>query len=253
MAYIFDKWTHKVYDRTFLKDVHLSISFPQVESIDSKKEDLLSFFKDFFKIDVGVDKLLTVLHVKSNEGDICLDFMSDAVEIVMRRPAYKSFLLTEAMMKAVSTYMRILGIEEIRRVEFVKYNELEYTITMEQMGVLDVMKGVFKDNLMKPIYEDGIKDLNTYMKNMTRWEKVITMNDAESESIFNIEYGFSRKNINALNGVLALKTRIESDNHGMKFAELDTKIGLFNQILDDAFHWCVRQEVIAMMEVKAND
>ena len=171
----------------------------------------------------------------------------------MRRPAYKSFLLTEAMMKAANSYMRILGIEDIDKVEFVKYNELEYTLPNDQMGIMEVMKGVFKDNLITPIYNDGISNLDAYMKSMTRWEKVITMNDGESGSVFNIEYGFSRKSSNSLNGILALKTRIETNEFGIKFAVLNDKIALFNKILDDAFHWCVRQEMITMMEVKAND
>lgn len=253
MAYIFDSWTHKVYDKTFLKDVHLSISFPKLESFEGKEEALNSFFRDFFKIDVQLEKLHGVLHVKSEEEDICLDFRMNSVEIVMRRPAYKSFLLTEAMMKSASAYMRILGVEDIIRVELVKYNELEYTMPNDQMGIMEVMRGVFKDSLIKPIYDDGINNLDTYMKSMTRWEKVITMNDEESGSVLNVEYGFSRKSVNSLNGILALKTRIETTDNGMKFAELDEKIALYNKILDDAFHWCVRQEMIAMMEVKAND
>ena len=253
MAYIFDSWTHKVYDKTFLKDVHLSISFPKLDSFEGKEDALKGFFRDFFKVDVQLEKLLGVLHVKSEDEDICLDFRMDSVEIIMRRPAYKSFLLTEAMMKSASTYMRILGVENISRVEFVKYNELEYTLPNDQMGIMEVMNGVFKDNLIKPVYDDGISNLDVYMKSMTRWEKVVTMNDDESGSVFNIEYGFSRKSATSLNGILALKTRIETNSDGIKFAALDDKIALFNKILDDAFHWCVRQEVIAMMEVKAND
>ena len=253
MAYIFDSWPHKVYDKTFLKDVRLSIFFPKIERIVGKEDALKGFFKEFFKIDMQMEKFLSVLHVKSEDEDICLDFKMDSVEIVMRRPAYKSFLLTEAMMKAANTYMRTLGVERISSVEFVKYNELEYKLPNDKMGIMEVMKGVFKDNLIEPVYADGINDLDTYMKSLTRWEKVITKDDDESGSIFNIEYGFSRKNSNSLNGILALKTRIETNGDGIDFAGLDAKIALFNRILDDAFHWCVRQEVIAMMEAKAND
>lgn len=250
MGYKFGDWTYKVYDKTFLKDVHLCISFPRVENIDGQKDALAKFFRGFFKIDVELEKLTGVLHVKSSEEDICLDFKLDSVEIVMRRPAYKSFGLTEAMMKAACNYMQILHVSQVNKLEFVKYNELEYTLSERPMGVLEVMKGVFSNNLIDAIKDESLKDNDAYLKTLTRWEKVLTMADTETKSIFNIEYGFSRKNIDSKTGILALKTRIETDEDGIEFAGLNDKVVLFNKILDDAFHWCVRQEVIAMMEQK---
>ncbi len=248
MAYTFDKWTYKVYDKTFLKDVHLCMTFPKVEIIDTKKEGLMSVFKTFFNLDLNVDKLYSVFHVKSEDDSICYDFKLDSVELTMRRPAYKSYKLTEAMMKAVFSYMRELGVEHIEKFEFFKYNELEYMLPNASIGMMEIMKGVFTEHLIEAIDDDNISDNDAYMKKLTRWEKVISILDDESKSLFNIEYGFSRKSLDSLKGILALKTRIETDQEGVAFAALAGKIALFNKILDDAFHWCVRQEVITMME-----
>ena len=249
MAYKFDNWTYKVYDKTFLKDVHLCMTFPKVDNIDTKKEGLMSVFKTFFNLkELNVDNLFSVIHVKSEDESICYDFKLDSVELTMRRPAYKSCKLTEAMMKAVFSYMRELGVEHIEKFEFFKYNELEYTLPNGSIGMMEIMKGVFTEHLIKAIDDENISDNDAYMKKLTRWEKVISMADDESKSLFNIEYGFSRKSLDSIKGVLALKTRIETDQDGVVFEALAEKIASFNQILDDAFHWCVRQEVITMME-----
>ena len=249
MAYNqFGEWPYKVYDKTFLKDVRLCITFTKKDGIDGQKDALAEFFKSFFNIKTDPDKFTGLLHVKSMDECIDIDFRQDSVEIVMRRPAYKSFRLTETMMKSATEYLHILGVTAISHLEFTKYNELEYTLGEKPAGVVEVMKGVFSSELIDAIKDESLKDNEAYLKTLTRWEKVLTMTDGETKSIFNIEYGFSRKNIDSPKGILALKTRIETDMDGMVFTELGDRVALFNKILDSAFHWCVRKEVIAMME-----
>lgn len=246
MEYPFKPVAREIFPRTFLKDVRVALFYPNVEqgSIDTGK--LHSFYSQFKGVDVNIEKIKEGIELTSEDESIKLCFSLSFVEVLLRTPSYKTFDLALQFLTVLNSYFEALNIKIINKLVVSKYNELRFQQPSAEYTIQKIMKGVYSEALIQKILSG-----KEVLKDLMRWEKELKYdNTEETDTLFTIECGFSRKGINGLNGILALTTRVETSKNFFKVGDLANKANMYNDILDSAFLWCVRDEIIEKMRQK---
>ena len=241
MDYQFPQVPYKVYSKTFLKDVHLVFKFATVHPDEILIADAKRYFETSFNGVILNDVDLSEgLNIKSTDELVWFDFRWDKLTICMKSPMYKSFELTLVVMEFALEFFKVIGITTVANLIFYKFNELSYNVE-RNVEVSSIMKQIFSNDLLKKMTpEDEVAQ-----KNLSRWEKQISYSDDESQ--FVIEFGFSRTTKESNRGTLTLKTQIESKDV-VHVNDIENTLRKFNQVLDNAFHWCILSEIIKEME-----
>ena len=225
-----------------MKDVRLTAIFGDVDFACLDKDKLKSFFDTFQDSQVDLDNLPTGIRLFTADESVVLEYTLNRVMVQIRQKAYKSFENMMELLSVAKRYLQILGISEVRSLSISKFNELKYNNSEGKYRLEDIMSIAFKNNLMQKIWSQDIE-----MKDLTRWEKSISMADDESHSQFVIECGFQKKDAQNLSGSLTLKTLIES-KAPVRIDDLADRATAYNQILDNAFHWCISDKIIQLMK-----
>lgn len=247
MAFRFPQIKHRVYPRTFLKDVHIMFEYDTVNSSDVMVAQVCNFYKNHFGLEIAdIDRTKGKgISVFSGDDTVRFSFGWDSCTLIMRTPAYKSFGFAKPLLEIIQEYFNLIGVNDVNDVLMWKYNELEYEL--EGVGNASmVLKGVFSDVLLdKNMTDDDIKS----MRSLTRWEKTVAFNNVDDySSLLTFEFGFKSEKPDQLKGVVALKTMIMSSADTVAVSSLDNLLNSFNSTLDDAFHWCVKNEIIDEMK-----
>lgn len=242
MGYTFPQVPYKVYNKTFLKDVHIIFKYSSVPLNETMLDAVKRYFEDKFKgVKIGNTDIKDGVSIKSTDELIWFDFKWNELTICMKSPMYKSFDLTLEVMKYALDFFETIGVAIIEKVIFYKFNELSYNLATD-VPVSVVMKQIFSENLLKNMTKE---DVDTHVS-LSRWEKQIAFND--NDSIFTIEFGFSRSAKGSNTGSLTLKTQIESNSTNMSINNIEDTLKEYNQVLDNAFHWCVLPKIVKEME-----
>ena len=247
MAFRFPQIKHQIYPRTFLKDVHIMFEYGNVYPSDEMVAQVCSFYKNQFgPVIVDIDRIKGKgISIFSGDDTVRFSFGWDGCALIMRTPAYKSFGFAKPLLEIIQKYFNLIGVNNVNRVLMWKYNELEYELAGGGSASV-VLKGVFSDGLLDNyMTEDDIKA----MQSLTRWEKTVAFNDVDDKkSLLTFEFGFKCEKPDQLKGVVALKTMIMSSADVVAVSSLDGLLNSFNSTLDDAFHWCVKSEIIDEMK-----
>ena len=244
MAYAFPEIEYTIYSKTFLKDVRLEFEFSCQKSDTIVTSDISRFFSNSFNLnDITTEDIEKGFFVLSEDEQIKFDFDIEKVSVMMKCPTYKSFDLALSLVKVVKEYLDVLNVSTVSKITISKFDELEFK-NNKNYTILNVMKNVFHNNLM-----NSINDKDNLFKGLVRWEKVLSFDgdDATNSNLF-IEFGFSLRGTERQQGFLTLKTQIWSGK-SVEITEIETVLQDYNRIVDNAFHWCIRPEIINMMKV----
>lgn len=245
MGYPFPDIKIKVYPKTFLKDVHIFMTFSEVALNDDVQNKAGAFFcKEFGLPNIKMEGMPKAVSVFSNERDISFTFGLARADMIIKREAYRSFADTQDLLNKYFRFLSAIGIDHVTKLSFSKYNELGYE-AKEGFPVSEVMSDVFSKDLLTSMTK---KDVET-QKDLTRWEKVVHFEGKDdTDSSFTIEYGFRKLPVEKGRSSLTLKTIIESGSVNIATKDLHGTLSYYNQILDNAFHWCVSNKVLKAME-----
>lgn len=247
MGYLFPNIKIRVYPKTFLKDVHICILFSEVPLSGELQSRASDFFEKKFSLaNVKMEEMPKAVSVFSHDNNIKFAFGLSRVDFSIKREAYRSFVEIEPYLHIVYSFLSAMNRDAVTKIIFSKYNELGYE-AKENTAVAEVMEGVFSGDLL----ESMTKRDREAQKHLSRWEKIIRVDgDDATNSTFTIEYGFSKKPESAVESSLTLKTLIESQIVQIPFADIPAVLVEYNQILDNAFHWCVSDQVLNAMKKK---
>jgi hypothetical protein len=245
MAYPFPHINIKVYPKTFLKDVHIGLFFPEAILSEELQERATKFFEKKFGLpNIKMEEMPNATSVFSNDNKIRFSFGLSRVDLSIKREVYRSFADTSPLLQILFDYLKVTNSELIEKIVFSKYNELVYE-AKEDTPVAEVMEGVFSGDLLESMSQ---RDRET-QKDLSRWEKIVrATGDDATDSIFTIEYGFSKKQEGASDNSLTLKTLIESRIPQILSTDIPEVLKEYNQVLDNAFHWCVSDQVLNAMK-----
>lgn len=162
---------------------------------------------------------------------------------MLRQPLYKKFEQAETFLGAISKYLEVLSISSLQKVAVSKYNELKFQQQSPDHPIINIMKDVFSVELL-----NLVKAANLSFDDMVRWEKAASIDGSDAtDTVFYVECGFRKEEPYSTKGSLALTTRVESSTP-VETENLAESVHRYNQILDEAFHWCVNKEIINKMK-----
>lgn len=247
MGYPFPNIKIKVYPKTFLKDVHIGVLFPEVPLND----DLQKSTGEFFATEFGLPKIMMeempkAASVFSKDDKIRFSFGLSRVDLGIKREAYRSFADITPLLHKIYRYLGVMNCQVVNKIYFSKYNELAYEAKQETT-VAEVMEGIFSADLISSM----TKQDRQVQKRLSRWEKIVhEKGDDDTNSIFTIEYGFIKKPEGVVGSSLTLKTLIESQKSEIPVSFIPNVLTDYNQVLDNAFHWCMSDMVLNEMKKK---
>ncbi len=241
MDYPFPPVPYKIYSKTFLKDVHLVFKYATVHPDETVLANVRHYYEKSFRITTQNVDVTDDINIKSKDELIWFDFKWDELSICMKSPMYKSFELTLEVMEYALDFFKAIGVVDVEKVVFYKFNELSYNLAKD-VAVSEIMEQIFSKELLENMSSE---DIDT-QKGLSRWEKIV--NYPDNTSNFTIEFGFNRNAKESNTGSLTLKTQIESNLALLHVDDIENLLREYNQILDNAFHWCVRPEIINKMK-----
>ena len=245
MAYPFKPIEHQVYRNTFLKDVRLAVEFEKVETNVVDVAKLQGFFEQFHGAVVKAEDFLAKesIIIFSNDHNVELNFEMSYAEIKIATPLYTSFDAALPFWNMLTEYLKAIGVKEVKRLMVRKYSTVHFKSDNVDYDVRGVMNEVFCKELMKLIPTT----LGTY-KALSGIEKTWTEEDEESGTVFNAVFGFKKSDSVGKSDHLTLVTSIETTGGAFGTEELTSRAQEYNKILFDAFHWCVKEEIINEMK-----
>lgn len=243
MKYPFRPIIREIYPKTFLKDVRLTAQFSPVDFSKVNKEQVKDYFHQFRGVEFDIENLKGGLELKSNDEKVRLRFSLSDVEVVLRQPFYKRYEQAESFFMAIAKYLEAITVSDLKKLSISKYNELRFQQSSADFPILTIMEGVFSKELLSFVKAD-----KETFKDMVRWEKAVTIDGTdETGTLFSAECGFNKSEPNSLYGRLTLTTRVESVKP-ISLINLLDEARVYNQILDNAFHWCITKEIIEKMK-----
>lgn len=257
MAYLFPDIKKEVYSKTFLRDVHIRIDFDGESAMEANAGNVCQYYNEEFGMDVSEENARHGMNFVSEDNKVRFEFSCRHVELTMFFPAYQSFDSVWQWKPRIDRYMKILGIDRFDRLTIWKYNELPFAISDTSSALSEIIPSIvrqlFSDELLGHNVAEG--DAwpvdKTDFSNMKRWEIAgVISGEDEWKSSLSYEYGFKLSDDASKEGVLSLKTMIASGCAPFDEPTLNDILWIFNGILDRAFHWCVRPEIIEMMKEK---
>ena len=226
----------------------MAVGYPTVEANAVNKEQLQSFFSQFNGANIDVDIFLSNknINIFSNERDVEFRFTLNYAEAKLTTPFYSTFERAMPYWLLLQDYMQALGVTQITGLIERKYSEFSFKSDNANYKIKDVMSEVFSSELMDKIPQNtSFKELNSFEKN---WSET----DEESATIFNVVFGFKKADTSIKDDHLTLVTTVERKRNSeiISIGDYPTLINRYNEILFQAFHWCVRREIINHMNIK---
>lgn len=243
MAYPFKPIEHRVYRNTFLKDVRIAVDFDS-KAVTLDEIRLQEYFARFSGADIKVKDFLNQKKITVFSRDHLIEFYLslDYAEAKICAPTYSSFKAASDYWSYLIDYSIALGLTTVNHLLVRKYNALYFKSRKPKYDMRDIMSGLFCDDLMSLIPqhlgEDG--SLNSYEKTWCR-------SDENSETECTIVFGIKKEDSTEKPDHLTLVTSVKSLGLPISIAEVMGKAEVYNQILFDAFHWCVKKEIINRM------
>lgn len=244
MSYPFKPVEHCVYQKTFLKDVRVVVEYAQVDLSAVNKEQLSGFLGLFNGADIKLEEFVEsggmMVYTKDHAIEIKLN--SVLIEVKIDVSKYTSFEKAREFWAYIPDYLNALGVKEVSKITVRKYNALYFKSTKVDYDITEVMGSIFCDNLMA-LMQGPIED-----KTLNSIEKTWTQKDSESATEINVVFGIKKADTADKKDHLTLTIGVASDGGGIATDVILEKAAVYNKILFDAFHWCVKKDIINNMK-----
>lgn len=249
MAYTFEHIQRRTYPKTFLKDVHLYIGYPQRVMDNVTVDNLSQFYQQSFHLDVSVAEVVNGVSFTSLDEKVRIEFLPDQLCLISRFPVYKSFeSLRDFWFPLFEKYFHIVGVTLFNKIVLSKYNELDFQLQNDETTLTDLLKMVYSKDVLELASSD--MERNESFLNNVRREWIGSMSsDDDMNSVFNYEFGFRKNSDDFRSGVLTLKTTVASGSISIDIESGLNEISRYNEVLFDGFHWCVNKSIINKMSV----
>lgn len=245
MAYPFKPVEHQFYTNTFLRDVRVAVEFNNVEAKNVDVAKLQAFFNQYQGAGLKAEDFLVKerISVFSNDHNVDLGFGLNFVSVKLSIPAYSTFDAAMPFWGMLTGYLDALGVKMVTKLMVRKYSALYFKSDNADYDVRDVMNEVFCKELMKLIPTTA----GTY-KALSSLEKTWMAKDEEGGTVFNAVFGIKKSDSVGKSDHLTLVTSIETEGKPFGTEEIICRAKSYNKTLFDAFHWCVKEEIINEMK-----
>lgn len=244
MSYPFKPVEHCIYQKTFLKDVRVVVEYSPVDLSAVNAEQLKEFLDRFNGADIKIEEFVKRggVMVYTKDHNIEIRLQSSLVEVKIDAFKYTSFDNAIEFWSYIPGYLNALGIKEVSKITVRKYNALYFKSANVDYDIIEVMGSIFCDDLMA-LMKGPIED-----KALSGIEKTWSKKDEASSTEVNVVFGIKKADTADKKDHLTLTLSVSSESGGIATDEVLVKAEAYNKILFDAFHWCVKKDIINNMK-----
>ncbi len=241
-----------IYPKTFLKDVSVYVSFPDVSLSLDFNDRLRAYISNEFSVsdysNIEIDKINSPsgLKIATSDGYVIFNFFSHAILLKVKFPVYRCFDNIASLFPKLMAYISLFDPKFLSCVKITKYNELQFNCQNDSFPINEIMAQIFSKHLMDEVTQD-VPNLSKH----TRLERFMDIKDSDSNTKTNITFGYVIDDINPKKGALTLKTSVENIVFLHKY-DFDSEITSYNRLVDRVFHWCVKDNILNQMRIKSD-
>lgn len=237
MAYPFAPARREVFKKTFLRHVLLHISFEPVGEVEDFADQLACFVSERFKKVIGEDELKDEVGLVSDDKTVGFLFSREKVVLRLQYPGYKNFEMVLHLLPYLTDYVKAMGVKSPLTVSIIKFNELAFKIPNGNPDIDSAMRAIFSKELLgDAVFNNGD----------SRCEKDRRFEDETTNSHVRLTYGFKLDDMDPGKGSLVLKSTIMKEMPDLD-SVTDENLYALNDLLDGAFQWSVKEEVLTNM------
>lgn len=244
MAYPFEHKERKVYANTFLQNVLVEWYYTSITG-DLEQDCIKHFLAEKFKIQIECGKDLQYpIIVSSKAKDVQLFFDKDVFKLNVRVNLYKGFDSLISLLEYGFDYLKLNHIRDIHRCLIRKIDVFPFqNVSGNNTSNETLLSKIFSKDLLEGI---SVSSNNAFQ---SFWSKNFNR-EVDSENV-NIKFGFQRKHIDLsdkqIENSMVLDFSVDR-NKDISFDMIEKNLLEMNQILYNAFHWSVNQDIIDIME-----
>lgn len=249
MAYLFPHIDHKIYPKTFLKNVVLIIEWKGISSFAEHAKPLQNFFAENFSINVPEEDLNShnAIDVNSSNNLILFRFATDSFRLEIKHPAYRSFAQIEKWFTAIGQFLSIFGVAKLSLITLSKSDEIEYLLqTPDNLG--KAITQFFSKELLDESKEHTAEKYEAAIAEKNNWNANCIFPDEESDTAIEINFGFRKEIGNPRKGYLYLNSSVHTLSEDIPASDIFNNIPMYNSWLDNAFHWSITEFITKHME-----
>lgn len=244
MEYPFAHKDRKIYANTFLQNVLVEWYYtPITEELDQDR--VKYFLSEKFKIQIEEGKDLQYpIIVSSKAKEVQIFFGRDVFRMNMRVNLYKGFGSLVSLLGYGFDYLKLNEIQNVHRCLIRKIDVFPF---QNMSG-----NNTSNETLLSKIFSKGLLDGISVSSNnafQSFWSKSFNKNDGSENVIINFGFRLKQNDLSDKqvenNMVLDFSVDRKMD---MPSDMIKNNLFEMNQILFDAFHWSVNQDIIDIME-----
>lgn len=254
MAYPFESITHKEYVNTFL--VNTTVSLISKEWNGHFKDDFESRYSGFVKRFFGLEKdgkefvERNGLSLTSREDDMTYSFMPDKANLRVGRKKYHTFMysIIPELLPLKVFLFDVLDKKSIENVMVRKLNVFPIqagSVDEIKQNALNIYAYIFKPAILSEFSKADPPENSPWIIDFRKG----LFSDKDDEMVVRMGISQSRGSKNVFNVVLDSSTRCKVPST-IEEGAVDRILLRQNDSLFDAYHWCVSDEVIQLMEKK---
>lgn len=255
MEYLFPHIEHKVYRNTFIQSTSVSLIGSNIgnELPTNFDKRCIEFAERFFQIKPDIENFLNtnVMIFSNDEEEVEFSFGPDKARLTIGRKNYVSFL-NNIMPELLQLKEFMFGVMQNSSLENLCIRKLNlFPITAENdesvsENVDEIFKYFFNSELIDNV-EDSIGSVPKNASWMLCFKKAMFAAETDPYEM-SIRIGISKTNKEKRYNVI-LDSLARCKNTGeIKEGSVDRILLALNDRLFDAYHWCVNEGIISLME-----
>lgn len=253
MAYPFPhQEQHKVYPNTFLENTSVSLIACHWDGVFSSDFEKLypKFVDSFFHLPKSVEdfKKQKEMSVSAPEDGLTYSFKPDKAYIRRDRKSYISFLssiMTEILPLKVFLF-DVMKFSSIENLQVRKLNILPIEAESDdeiRNKLMDVYRFLYSDDFLKYVQDATLPIDAPWILNFRK----AVFSEGDNEVTLRIGIAKANNKEHIYNVVLDSSARCSKPSI-IEEGSVDRKLLKLNDCLYDAFHWCVKEDIIQLME-----
>ena len=238
---------YKQYKSSFLSIVTLSLKFDANEALSDAKfvSNLKEYVDSSFSLHINEADEFNGLTVKSVDGNFTYSFGKTGVGVEILGDGYQNFFNSQnpCLLRMVDYVKNVVEFEGVKEIAVRKVNKWHFKNNSQKTVSVDEARDfVFSPEFLNVLSSDNLSDVERLVDNFEKVEEVV---DGKSVSL-RTAYLKDSKDANITGLILDSVCRQIAEC--IKLDDLQNVCKGINKLLFDAFHWCVKQQIISMME-----
>lgn len=243
----FKNTPYKQYPNSFLSVVTLSLKFERNKALSDAEfmTNLKEYADAFFSLKINESREFNGLLIKRADNKVTYSFGKTEAAVEILGDVYKNYTDSQlpCLARMIDYIKKVVGPDKVKEIAVRKVNKWNFKNDGQKPVTADAARDfVFSAEFLKSLSSDNLSSIERVVDNFMKVEDVINGNKVSIRTA----YLTDQKDAGITGLILDSVSRKNVED--LTLSELPNECKNINKLLFDAFHWCVKEEIISMME-----